>query len=148
MIKYVKGDLLNAPQIILVHQCNAQDTMGSGVAKAIRTKYPKVYNDYITHFKGVPKETRLGKVCFSYNDINGETVIIANLIGQLHYLPRGVCHTDYNALEQGFITIKKYYHYDLAMPKIGCGLGGGDWKIVSKLIEDIFDDRDVYIYEL
>jgi len=144
MIKYVKGDLLNASQLILIHQCNAQDTMGSGVAKAIRTKYPKAYREYVEYFRNTPKKERMGKVQFSIN----YNKIIANLVGQFNYLPRGVCHTDYEALKEGFTTIKLRYPDDVAMPKIGCGLGGGDWKIVSAIIESVFDDRDVYIYEL
>lgn len=148
MIKYIKGDLLEADQSLLVHQCNAQDTMGSGVAKAIKVKYPKAYSDYIRDFRHTPKEERLGKVGFSHVGTELQPKIIANLIGQLHYLPRGVCHTNYKALEEGFNTIKDYFTEDIAMPKIGCGLGGGDWKIVSAIIESVFDDRDVYIYEL
>lgn len=148
MIKYIKGDLLNAPQLILTHQCNAQDTMGSGVAKAIRAKYPKAYNDYLQYFRYCPKELRMGQVCFSHVGTQQDPKIVANLVGQFHYLPRGLCHTDYKALEEGFTTIKLTFPDDVAMPKIGCGLGGGDWKIVSAIIESVFDDRDVYIYEL
>lgn len=144
MIKYVKGDLLNAEQLIIVHQCNAQDTMGSGVAKAIRTKYPKAYHEYLEYFRHIPKSERMGKVQFC----NVGDKLVANLVGQFNYLPRGLCHTDYKALEEGFTKIKLSFPDDVAMPKIGCGLGGGDWKVVSAIIESVFDDRDVYIYEL
>lgn len=146
MIKYVVGDLLDAPQVIIVHQCNARDTMGSGVAKAIKTKYPKAFEDYVKHFRYIPDTQRMGMVQFT--DIEGEARIVANLIAQLDYLPRGKRHTSYDALTKGFETIKHTYHQDIAMPKIGCGLGGGDWKIVSAIIESVFDDRDVYIYSL
>jgi len=46
MIKYVRGNLLDAPQPIIVHQVNCQGVMGSGVAKAIRDKYPQAYQAY------------------------------------------------------------------------------------------------------
>ena len=145
MIKYVVGDLLEAPQTIIVHQCNAQDTMGSGVAKAIRNKYPQAYDDYISTFKLLNKDKRMGLIqCTKIN----EDRIICNLIGQYHYLPRGIRHTSYDALDKGFRSLKSTSLGDIAMPKIGCGLGGGDWKIVSAIIESVFDDRDVYIYSL
>lgn len=147
MIKYVKGDLLNAEQNIIVHQCNAQDTMGSGVAKAIRDRYPQVYNDYVKYFQDIPKPSRMGMV-LAVQVGTERSVTVCNLIGQLHYLPRGIRHTSYDALTKGFEEIKRHTKEDLAMPKIGCGLGGGDWKIVSAIIESVFDDRDVYIYEL
>ena len=46
MIKYKIGDLLTAPQKCIAHQVNCQGVMGSGVAKAIRNEYPKVYKEY------------------------------------------------------------------------------------------------------
>lgn len=147
MIIYVKGDLLKADQNVIVHQCNAQDTMGAGVAKAIRKEFPIVYTEYVNYFKDIPKQDRMGMVL---NVQVGESspLIVCNLIGQYHYLPRGIRHTSYDALTKGFEEIKKQIKEDLAMPRIGCGLGGGDWKIVSAIIESVFDDRDVYIYEL
>ena len=38
----------------------------------------------------------------------------------------------------------------IGFPKnIGCGLGGGNWKVISALIEEILgEDYEVYIYEL
>lgn len=147
MIKYVKGDLLEAEQNVIVHQCNAQDTMGSGVAKAIRDKYPVVYTDYVKSFKDIPKQERMGMV-LGVQVGTERSVVICNLIAQYHYLPRGIRHTSYDALTKGFEEIKKHTKEDLAMPKIGCGLGGGNWRIVSAIIESVFDDRDVYIYEL
>jgi O-acetyl-ADP-ribose deacetylase (regulator of RNase III) len=144
-INYIRGNLLDAPQVLIVHQCNAQDTMGSGVALAIKNKYRQAYEDYRNDLEMMPKSKRLGKVVISY--INDKRSV-ANLVGQYHYLPRGELHTDYGALTTGFEKIKSLTNCDIAMPKIGCGLGGGDWKVVSKIIEEIFNDRDVYIYEL
>jgi hypothetical protein len=35
------------------------------------------------------------------------------------------------------------------MPKIGSGLGGGDWSIIETLIKKTLDDKlKIYIYEL
>lgn len=145
MIKYIKGNLLNAEQNLIIHQCNAMGVMGSGVAKAIRDKHPQAYIDYINYFELIPKRKRVGMV--QYTIVN-DSRTVANLIGEYHYLPRGELHTDYDALRAGFNAIKEYTREDIAMPKIGCGLGGGDWNVVSALIEEVFDDRDVYIYEL
>ena len=38
----------------------------------------------------------------------------------------------------------------IGFPKnIGCGLGGGNWKVISALIEEILGENfEVYIYEL
>jgi hypothetical protein len=34
------------------------------------------------------------------------------------------------------------------MPRIGCGLAGGDWSTVEKIINDSLPDIDVYVYDL
>lgn len=34
------------------------------------------------------------------------------------------------------------------MPRIGCGLAGGDWSIVEKILNNVFDDRTIYVYDL
>lgn len=38
---------------------------------------------------------------------------------------------------------------ELAMPfNIGCGLANGDWKVVSGLIDGIFENFNVYLYRI
>jgi O-acetyl-ADP-ribose deacetylase (regulator of RNase III) len=149
MIKYVKGDLLDAPQELIIHQVNCLGVMGSGLAKAIKDRYPAAFREYnklCSDDVVVPKNKLLGIAQFVRVYDNR---VVCNLFGQFTFLPRTVRHTDYDALRTGFETIKKTYpKIDIAVPKIGCGLGGGDWKIVSTMLEEIFDDRDVYVYEL
>lgn len=40
MIEYRKGNLLDITSGVIVHGCNMRGVMGSGVALAIRNKYP------------------------------------------------------------------------------------------------------------
>ena len=47
MLHHRVGNLLDAPQKVIAHQVNCQGKMGSGVAKVIRDKYPKVYETYL-----------------------------------------------------------------------------------------------------
>ena len=80
---------------------------------------------------------------------------IANFFSQDHYLPRNVCHTNYDAFR---ICCKKLKsHVDdypnmencvIGFPyKIGCGLAGGDWSIVSKIIEEELSEYNVEIWK-
>lgn len=52
-------------------------------------------------------------------------------------------HTDYSAFEKCVSAIKLYaekYNYSVGFPyKIGCGLAGGDWEIVLKIIKKYFE---------
>jgi O-acetyl-ADP-ribose deacetylase (regulator of RNase III) len=38
--------------------------------------------------------------------------------------------------------------YKVGMPRIGCGLAGGDWDAVKAIIDYIFPDKDIYVYYL
>ena len=42
----IKGNLLESKSQIIVHQTNTQCSMGAGVAKMIKEKWPFVYNQY------------------------------------------------------------------------------------------------------
>ena len=46
MVEIVEGNLLESKCNIICHQTNCQKVMGSGIAKQIREKWPKVYEDY------------------------------------------------------------------------------------------------------
>lgn len=158
MLHYKVGNLLDAPQICIAHQVNCQGVMGSGVAKAIKEKYPNVYE----HYKGLcdikTSKELLGTSQELYCKIGERTVI--NLFGQQFYGYDGCCYTSYvaltTALDSAFkFIVKENRDYDdpleIAVPyKMGCDRGGGDWKIVSKILEELSDkyDVDVYIYSL
>jgi hypothetical protein len=33
------------------------------------------------------------------------------------------------------------------MPRIGCGLGGGQWIFIGPIIEKMLEGKDVYVYD-
>ena len=41
------SNITEVTQGVIVHGCNAQGVMGSGVAKQLRAKYPEIYVDYL-----------------------------------------------------------------------------------------------------
>ncbi len=67
----VQGDLLESDCQIIAHGCNAFHTMGSGIARTIRTKYPEAYAADLTSPYG--SKNKLGtytytKVGFGQNE--------------------------------------------------------------------------------
>jgi hypothetical protein len=85
----------------------------------------------------------------------GHRLVFANMICQNgvigHNNPRPL---NYPALCKSMIGVKKYImtHFDkdnkvqIHAPKFGCGLAGGDWRFITNLIEDIWFDIPVFIY--
>jgi O-acetyl-ADP-ribose deacetylase (regulator of RNase III) len=157
MLHYIKGDLLEVKNGIIGHGVNCQGVMGSGLALGIKNKYPSVYEAYRRVVQqSHNKESLLGTVQVvstlpdGVYDPKGDTVLVANIFTQNKYGKDGKRYLDYEALYVGFEKLYKrsvLYDLPLCIPKIGCGLAGGDWGIVSLMIEKAYP-KDVYVYEL
>jgi O-acetyl-ADP-ribose deacetylase (regulator of RNase III) len=145
MVHYKKGDLLEASEDIVAHGCNCVGGFGSGVAGQIAKTYPKARYYYLDKFD--TEGWKLGDVQY-VPQWNGK--IIANCATQQDIRPRQVCHADYGAIRSALTTIKQNAmpNQTIAIPKIGAGLAGGDWNIISKILEEVFSDYDVTVYEL
>lgn len=157
MLHYKVGNLLDAPQKVIAHQVNCQGKMGSGVAKAIRDKYPIVYEQYMSFYnwnlqKNMPPKMPGGQAAFIKVNDNREVV---NLYGQVDYGYDGKRYTNYAllslALNEMFYLLKENDDIEVAIPyNMGCDRGGADWHVVEALLEDFSNlyNIDVYIYSL
>jgi len=153
-ITYKRGDLLDADEIAIVHGCNAQGVMGSGVAKQIRERFPEAYTTYLAmkEYGGM----KLGGVSFaSFHDVDDNpTKYVFNAITQEFYGRNpNIVYVSYDAIGEAFSLIndfcKEYNIKEIAMPKIGAGLANGDWDRIKSIIE--FECSDVkpivYLWE-
>jgi O-acetyl-ADP-ribose deacetylase (regulator of RNase III) len=150
----IQGDLLESDCNIIAHGCNCFNTMGSGIARAIRTKYPEAYKADCKTVKGDP--TKLGKYTYTavyYAEplLPNKLWFILNLYTQYTFGTE-VKQLDYEALANCLEGLKtfcaNYPTAKIGLPRIGCGLAGGDWLIVKAFIEATFPDKDIYIYYL
>lgn len=149
MLTTIKGDLLSATEDAIGHGCNCRKTMGSGVAKALRAKWPEVYAaDY--DFNDLKGRDRIGS--FSTVSVDGKQVY--NIYTQVDYMPRNIDHFEYVGFKIGlakvFTDMKAHGLKTLALPKIGAGLAGGDWTKIEAIIKEVSDAAaiDVTVYEL
>jgi len=134
MITYQDGNVLDAKEKIIVHGCNAKGVMGSGVAKAIRERWPGAYEAYRKQFE--EKGLELGETIFY---LTKENKIIVNAITQKDFGSTGKRFVDYEAIKVALKEVDdmaKALNYEIAMPQIGAGLGGGDWKKIETIIEE------------
>lgn len=151
MVHNVIGNLLDSNCDYICHQVNCQGVMGSGIAKQIRERWPEVYYSYEDTCKNSWKygERLLGTVDIAMLSSSTQTVL--NMFAQNTCGYDGARYTSYDAFSDCLHEIKLIVPKDktIGFPKnIGCGLGGGNWKVISALIEEILGkDYEVYIYE-
>ena len=147
MIKIVDGDILQASENIIAHQVNCLSVMGGGIARQIKSKYPKVFKDYQIYLTNTKFPIQALGDCHFVKVSDNKYV--ANLFGQYKY-GTDKQQTDYKALEEALFTLKinaKDHNLSVSIPvNLGCGLAGGSWEIVYKIIEEVFHDYDVVLY--
>lgn len=142
MLIHVMNDVFDGQpnKCIVVQSVNCQGVMGSGLAKAIRDKYPMVYDQYRAEYE--LDFLHLGHT--SYIEVEPDKYV-ANICGQKYYGRNGKRYTDYDALRTGLEDVKmmaEALDVDVVIPyRIGCGLGGGDWDgVVLPMVEEVFKD--------
>jgi O-acetyl-ADP-ribose deacetylase (regulator of RNase III) len=122
---------------IIGHGVNCQGVMGSGVAAALRDKYPQVYDSYVMFCQAHPtKSERLGLVDFVSIDTD---LIVANMFTQEFYGRDGKVYACPKAITDTLIWVMnkaKHYKKDIYIPKLGCGLGGLSWPDTVEPIVD------------
>ena len=150
MVRVVEGNLLDAKEDIIAHQVNCQGVMGSGVALCVKRKHPHVFEQYkaVCQKAKRDKVQLLGRTQFVYLK-TGQ--VVANMFAQVNFGTKQQ-QTDYVALRKCFEEVAakaKKWNASVAMPyMVGCGRGGGNWRVVSAMIEECFEGVDVVLYRL
>ena len=150
-MKEITGNLITLVQEgnfdIIVHGCNCFNTMGAGIAKEIKERLTDAWKiDQTTKSGDINK---LGNFTF----VHYPEFLVFNCYTQYRY---GKNHDDgdekpidYEAIT---LCLRKINHLypgkRIGLPLIGCGLAGGDWNIVKKIIEKELKDMDVTIVKL
>lgn len=141
-LRYVLGDLFRSKAHVIVHGCNAQGVMGSGVAKYVREYYPEAYQRYRHEYEN--SGLKLGDftiVVCRHKFYPQDDVFIVNAITQDNYGRSGTRYVDYDAVRKVFKDLNWVAEQfpdtpEIALPRIGAGLGGGDWDVIAGIIEE------------
>lgn len=154
MIRYAKGDLFTSMDPMIVHGCNAQGVMGAGVAKIIAEAHPEVYTAYQHYLNNCRLNAinPLGTVHYARPWYR--PVVFANAITQDKFGGATNRWVSYDAVDRCMLQIasdiadRKPDCSKISMPKIGAGLGGGDWGVIEAIIKHRLKDITVTVLEL
>jgi O-acetyl-ADP-ribose deacetylase (regulator of RNase III) len=122
VIEYQTKDITTVTAGIVAHGVNCQRTMGSGVALAVRKKWPTAYDAYRL------AQPILGTICWTA--INDD-LHVANCFTQDRFGSDGRKYASEVAIASCFrdlFRIAKANDCVVYLPRIGCGLGGLDWE--------------------
>ena len=149
MIQYVKGDIFQGEDDVIVHGCNCMNNMASGVAYQVAKYYPEAVYVDIKTVKGDP--TKLG----TYTSWTGQhrfhrdrAITIVNAYTQ--FLPVvSLKPFDYDAFATVLPKIKAdFAGKTIATVRIGAGLAGGEWSRIEATINQVFNDQTIKVYVL
>jgi O-acetyl-ADP-ribose deacetylase (regulator of RNase III) len=145
MITELDTNLLEYPLESFGHFCNCQLVMGGGLALRVKDKYPELYKADLQTKKGDSK--KLGS--FSHA-MTHDGKLGVNLYTQFNY-GHGARYTSYDAVCNSLVKVNQFVQDNglktLGLPKnAGCVLGGGKWRIVKSIIDDIFEKSPVELY--
>ena len=144
MIELIDKNIFEHNAQCILHSCNCFCTMGGGIARIISKLYPEaVVADNATKSGDF---TKLGTFTTATCK---DGKIIYNVYGQ-YSMSAKVRQTNYEALYNGLSAahadIRNKNLKTASLPfNIGCGLGGGSWRVVNSMIEDIWANSPVQL---
>jgi len=142
MITYTSGNILESTADVIVIPTNCQGVAGKGLAKAAADKWPNWNEQY--HYR------RSGYVAgqiYWFRMANGPSYICAMMTKKQWRNPSKLIWIT-SALDELREGLKGNIVATVAMPKVGCGLGGLDWTDVQREIDArlLHADFDTIVY--
>ena len=134
-------------QNFIVHVCNDIGVWGAGFVLALSKKWNEPKRMYEAMF---PQHGTLG--CVSFAPVE-ENLTVVNMIAQHGIRWRhGIPPIRYAALSDCLESVGHMARCSdgsrIHMPRIGCGLAGGQWEMVEPLIKEWLYKLEVYVYDL
>lgn len=144
MIEITRGDILKADAEALVNTVNCVGVMGRGIAAQFKKKFEE-------NFKAYKKACDAGELrpgsmlVFDYETFINPRYVI-NFPTKDHWR----ANSKIEDIESGLVALVEEVRSrkikSIAIPPLGCGLGGLEWSVVGPKIEAAFIDLDVHVF--
>lgn len=139
-VAYIRGDAtrpLGDGPMVIAHCCNDAGAWGAGFVLGLSKRWTRPEQEY-----RALKDRRLGDVQLVQVEPGVE---VANIIGQVLHSRMGP-PIRYAAIQAGFEKIAaRRPEASVHMPRIGCGLAGGHWPIMSEIIHTSLCAKGIHV---
>lgn len=133
------ADLFQVKADAIVNAVNCKGVMGKGIAREFKKRFPRSFRIYLAACQS--GNIKPGLPLFVRG--SGDEPNIIHFPTKNHW--RGKSRLDW--IRKGLAYLKSYYKEwgiaSLAMPQLGCGLGGLDWMDVKPLIEEYLGEEQL-----
>lgn len=130
MIHYVSGNCFDRAADVRVNTVNCVGVMGKGIALEFKKRYPAMFADYTRACRRcevVPGRLHTYRVATNY--------LIVNFPTKRHWRDP----SRYEDIGAGLDALRDLLaplgHVHVTLPALGCGNGGLDWNIVSRMVD-------------
>ncbi|MHA6912716.1 type II toxin-antitoxin system antitoxin DNA ADP-ribosyl glycohydrolase DarG [Ralstonia pseudosolanacearum] len=148
MIQYTSGNILHADVEALVNTVNCVGVMGRGIALQFKNAYPENFAAYERACKA--EEVRPGSMFVYDTGALTNPRYIINFPTKRHWKGKSRMEDIDSGLDDLVRVVRLKGIRSIAIPPLGAGLGGLDWKEVKPRIElamTSLDNVDVLVYE-
>jgi O-acetyl-ADP-ribose deacetylase (regulator of RNase III) len=125
----VTGDLFELGLPALGHGCNCAGSMGAGIAKQFKQRFPEMYREY---------RQRCQRGQFSLGDIfvwQDDDLVIYNLATQPVPRPSATLQAIDTSIRAALVDADQRGLPRIGVPRIGAGLGGLGWPDVAAVLD-------------
>ena len=148
MIQLTQGDILRSEAEALVNTVNCVGVMGRGLALQFKRAFPANFATYAAGCKR--DEVQPGRMLVVETGQLTSPRFIVNFPTKRHWKDRSRIEDIDAGLDALIADVKRLGIKSIAVPPLGCGLGGLDWADVRPRIERAFaslPDVQVLVHE-
>lgn len=140
MFEFKLGNLLLENVEALVNTVNCVGVMGKGIALQFKMAYPDNFKSYLKlcqQEKMIPGKVHIYETGILYNP-----KYIINFPTKFHWKGKSKLKDIEEGIDHLNLEIKRLHITSIAIPPLGCGLGGLEWNDVKPLILQKFHDLE------
>ena len=155
MVELVTGDLFRSDAVAYVNAVNTVGVMGAGIARQFRTRFPTMYRAYVAACAA--GDVQIGRMhvfdrgpvspsicsprygdqlpCAAY----GGPRYIFNFPTKRHWREPSDVEYIRAGLDDLLLQVRVRRVYSIAIPALGCQLGGLRWEVVEPILREALE---------